>query len=429
MLLDVDSAIARLTAAAQPVAETEALPLHAAARRVLAEDVHAPVDLPPFDASAMDGIAVRAGGLDHAREKRWRIVGQSLAGHPARGAAAEAMAGEMAGETAGAENAAIRIFTGAAMPPGADAVVVQEEVDFAGDGATTQAPVRSGQNVRTRGHDVRKGTLLRASGRRLCAYDLAWFAACGIEAVRVRRRIRVAVFSTGDELAAPGTPLRPGQIYDSNRFALVQLLAEKAAAVIDLGVAADDPAQIRRTLREAAAQADAIVTSGGVSVGDADYVRDAVADIGRIDFWRVALKPGKPLAVGAVGDALFFGLPGNPVSTLITYLLFVAPTLDRLAGAPAQAPLTLQARLAHAVRHTPGRREYLRGMLRSCEGRQMPVVAATGDQSSNRLATFADANCLIVVDASCANLHEGDAVPVIPISGESAHLLCPAQNP
>lgn len=410
MLLDVDSAIARLTAAAQPVAETETLPLRAAMRRVLAEDVHAPVDLPPFDASAMDGLAVRADGLGHAREKRWRIVDRSLAGHPARA-------------TVAGEDEAIRIFTGAAMPPGADAVVVQEELDLAGDCAATHAPVRSGQNVRVRGHDARRGDLLRASGRRLSAYDLAWFAACGIEAVRVRRRIRVAVFSTGDELAAPGTPLRHGQIYDSNRFALMQLLAEKAAEVIDLGIVADDPARIRALLREAAAQADAIATSGGVSVGDADHVRDAVAAIGRIDFWRVALKPGKPLAVGAIGDALFFGLPGNPVSTIITYLLFVAPTLDRLAGADPQAPLMLPARIAHAVRHTPGRREYLRGMLRASRDTGAPMVAATGDQSSNRLATLADANCLIVIDAACDGLRAGDPVTVIPMGAEADHLL------
>ena len=376
--------------------------------RIAAESVAAPVDLPPFDASAMDGYAVDATGLNHRIEKRFDVIDESLAGRPAASGLS-------------ARRDAIRVFTGAAMPDGANAVVLQEDAVRRGATLITGAPIRRDQHVRHRGHDVQQGAELCCYGTRLSPFHLSWFAACGIEEVRVSRRIRVGVFSTGDELAERGTPLKAGQIYDSNRFALTSLLREKAVETFDLGCIPDDPDRIANSLDDASRNTDLLVTSGGVSVGDADYVKEAVDRIGRIEFWKIALKPGKPLAIGRVRNALFFGLPGNPVSAIVTYLLFVAPTIDRLGGHEPTPPLTLSATVNGRVRHSAGRREYLRGTLRSSDGQL--VVTPTGDQGSNRLATFAEANCLVVVNEDKGDVEDGDPVDVILLPDEGAHLM------
>ena len=354
----------------------------------------------------MDGYAVASSASAGAGAKRWRVVARSAAGHPAT---RHVGAGE-----------AVRIFTGAALPPGADAVVLQEDVVATGETIESSAPVQAEQNVRRSGNDVPRGAELCAAGTKLTAYQLAWFAACGIDTVRVTRPVRVALLSTGDELAPAGAPLAPGQIYDSNRFALATLLRQKPVEVQDFGCVPDRLDATRNALGEAARRADLIVVSGGVSVGEADFVRDAVADAGSLDFWRIALKPGKPLAVGRVGDALFFGLPGNPVSTIVTYLLFVAPAVDALAGTTPAPPLGLPATLTGPVRHTPGRREYLRGMVRrGATGLQATVA---GDQGSNRIGTLAKANCLVVADEGKGDLAAGDEVRVLLLGGERDHL-------
>lgn len=405
-LLPVDDAWRQAVALARPVQETEHVACSAAVGRVVAETVRAPIDLPPFDASAMDGYAVASSASAGAGVKRWRVVARSAAGHPAT---RHVGAGE-----------AVRIFTGAALPPGADAVVLQEDVVATGETIESGAPVQAEQNVRRRGNDVPRGAELCAAGTKLTAYHLAWFAACGIDTVRVTRPVRVALLSTGDELAAAGAPLAPGQIYDSNRFALATLLRQKPVEVQDFGCVPDRLDATRSALGEAARRADLIVVSGGVSVGEADFVRDAVADAGSLDFWRIALKPGKPLAVGRVGDALFFGLPGNPVSTIVTYLLFVAPAVDALAGTTPVLPLGLSATLTGPVRHTPGRREYLRGVARrGATGLQATVA---GDQGSNRIGTLANANCLVVADEEKGDLAAGDEVRVLLLGGERDHL-------
>lgn len=410
MLRNVDQAIAKLLALATPVTGVETVETAAAVARIAAEDIRAPVDLPPFDCSAMDGYAVRAAGRNNARSKRFRTVGESLAGHPA--------AASVSADTA------VRIFTGAVLPEGADAVLLQEDATERRGSVFASVPLVTGQHVRRAGHDVAAGETLCAAGTRISAYHATWLAACGIGEVSVKRRVRVAVASTGDELAAPGIPLQPGQIYDSNRFAVATLLREKPVQIDDLGATADDPAAIRRALEKAAQRADLIVTSGGVSVGDADYVQRVMGELGEVVFWRIALKPGKPLAVGRIGDALVLGLPGNPVSTLVTYLLFVAPAVDRLAGATPAQPLVLRARMKHAARHTPGRREYMRGAMRTEDGEL--VVSATGDQSSNRLATFATANCLIVAKEDAGEIPPGVFVDVLPLCGEAGHLFSEA---
>lgn len=405
-MLNPDLAFRKLATLAEPVSEIEDVALADALGRVSAADVPAPVDLPPFDSSAMDGFAVDAGNLDFDGAKRLRIIDQSLAGRPAT-------------RTIDGSSTAIRVFTGAVMPRGSNAVVLQEDVEQQGDVAHTSVRIRAEQNVRRRGQDVRRGELICEAGTRLTAYRLTWLAACGVETVCVKRRVRVAVFSTGDELVDAGAPLTEGQIYDSNRFALQALLREKPVDTLDMGCLPDDPGCIRDALRQAAAEADILVTSGGVSVGTADHVKTVVEEIGDLNVWRIALKPGKPLAVGRVGSALFFGLPGNPVSTIVTYLLFVAPAIDLLGGQELVGPMMFPAVLDGDIKHSRGRREYVRGILTTQAGNIR--VAATGDQSSNRLATFADANCLIVVDEDHGDLREGDHVQTIVLPELAAH--------
>ena len=405
-MLDVDVAAAKLGELIEPLRGTERVRVDAALGRVPAQDIIAPLSLPPFDASAMDGYAVRATELAPEGRKRLQVTDQSLAGHPAS-------------DTAG-DGKAIRIFTGAPMPDGADSVVLQEDVTASAAAIEFEESVKVGQHVRPSGNDITKGDTLCQAGHRLTPYDLAWLAACGIGTVRVRRRVRVVLLSTGDELAEPGVPLGEAQIYDSNRFAMTRLLEGRGSDIIDLGCVPDDPDQIRAALEEAADIGDIIVTSGGVSVGDADHVRDLVAELGSIDFWRIALKPGKPLAVGDIGGTPFFGLPGNPVSTIVTCLLFVAPAIDLLAGTAPSPPLAIPATLTEDVPHAPGRREYMRGIASYEEGALR--VAINGNQGSNRLATFSGANCLVIIPANAGNLPAGESVEIL-LLGTDGHPL------
>ena len=403
-MLNVDDALRKLGDLTSPVLDTEVIPLIESKGRVVASTIDAPMDLPPFDTSAMDGYAVHESDLNQDRELA--VVGESRAGHVYQNAAAP--------------GTAIRIFTGAPIPRGTSAVVIQEDVERNGDQIRFRASLEIGENIRRRGHDIAKTQVLAKAGDRLDAYKISWLAACGVTNLTAVRRIRVALFSTGDELIDPGTPLGPGQIYDANRTALRELLSERPVEVLDLGALPDDPHAINRALETAAKAADVVVTSGGVSVGDADYVKDVVAQAGSLDFWKIALKPGKPLAVGRVGKALFFGLPGNPVSTIITYLLFVAPTIDRLCGMSDNTPHRLPAILQETIEHHQGRREYVRGVFRTNDDRV--TVSPTGDQSSNRLATFANANCLIVVPEQTDDIKAGSVVDIVLLPTDRSHI-------
>ena len=403
-MLNVDDALRKLGDLTTPVVDTEVIPLIGSKGRVVASTIDAPMDLPPFDTSAMDGYAVHESDLNQDRELA--VIGESRAGHVYQNAAAP--------------GTAIRIFTGAPIPRGTSAVVIQEDVERNGDQISFRASLEIGENIRSRGHDIAKTQLLAKAGDRLDAYKISWLAACGVTNLTAVRRIRVALFSTGDELIDPGTPLGPGQIYDANRTALRELLSERPVEVLDLGALPDDPHAINRALETAAKAADVVVTSGGVSVGDADYVKDIVAQAGSLDFWKIALKPGKPLAVGRVGKALFFGLPGNPVSTIITYLLFVAPTIDRLCGMSDNTPHRLPAILQETIEHHQGRREYVRGVFRTNDDRV--TVSPTGDQSSNRLATFANANCLIVVPEQTDDIKAGSIVDIVLLPTDRSHI-------
>lgn len=347
----------------------------------------------------MDGYACREEDL--ADGATLALAGESLAGHPFAGTLST-------GEC-------VRITTGAAVPDSADTVVIQENTTVTGNEVRLVTAPAPGANIRTIGHDVRKGDLVVRRGQLLNAMDLGWVAACGVPVVEVFRLPKVAVFSTGDELVAPGGELTDGQIFDSNRFAVAALLGHLPAEVTDLGILKDDPATIEASLAEAARTHDLLLTSGGVSVGDADYVKEVIDRLGELTLWRLNLKPGKPLAFGHAAGKRFLGLPGNPVSTIVTFLLVARPVVLKLAGAEQRPPLMQSAKLKEPIRHNPGREEYQRGiMVDEADGTWVQV---SGDQSSNRLATFSGADCLIRIPKASADLDAGAIVDVLPFYG------------
>ena len=344
-----------------PVAETERVPLRGARGRVVAEDVKAPVDLPPFDNSAVDGYAVRHADLLEHGETRLVIGGRLTAGASANLALKPGQA--------------IRIFTGAAMPAGADTVFMQEDVAVDGDHVIVPEGLKLGANRRLAGEDVPAGQVVLRAGTVLEPQHIALAAALGLTDIAVRRRLKVAIFSTGDEVVEPGSPRAGTAIYDANRFLLSELLARLGAQVTDLGILADDPDALARALQAAAAGHDLVVTSGGVSTGEADHVRSAIERIGRLVFWRVAIKPGRPVAMGVISgsspgtgaarqSAAFVGLPGNPVAAFVTFVRVVKPLLRRLSGARPQSLVPLPVRAAFAYRKKKDRREYVRVALR-----------------------------------------------------------------
>jgi molybdopterin molybdotransferase len=338
-----------------PVAEIERTALDAAAGRVIARDVAAPIDLPPFDNSAVDGYAVRHADLDRRTDTRLAVVDRVTAG---RAAAHALKAG-----------AAVRIFTGAPMPPGADTVFMQEDVRADGEAVVVPPGLAAGANVRLAGEDARAGSVVLPAGRRLRAQDVALAAAVGLTALDVFRRVRVAVFSTGDEIVEPGSPRPAPALFDANRYLLAGLIGRLGAASTDLGILPDDPDRLARALSAAAQGHDLVITSGGVSTGEADHVRRAVEAVGRLVFWRVAIKPGRPVAMGVIpgasrdAGAAFVGLPGNPAAVYVTFARVVRPLLLRLAGAETSALLALPVRAGFGYRKKAGRREYVRVKL------------------------------------------------------------------
>ena len=354
----------------------------------------------------MDGYALRSTDCNDSGTTHLLCVGTSRAGAPFRGTVGE-------GET-------VRIFTGAEVPKDCDAVVLQEDVAQRDQTISFETSVNPNLNVRARGNDVTKGKLIGHKGDLVDPYLIGWLAACGISTISVKRKINVAVFSTGDELQDPGKPLDRGQIYDSNRQLLCQLLTQKPVSTVDLGRLPDDESTIEEALFEARNQADIVITTGGVSVGDADFVRPVVEKIGKLDFWNIALKPGKPLAVGTIGNSLFMGLPGNPVSTIVTYLLFVAPAIDQFSGVHVGTPYEFTARLTNDVKHSLGRREYQRGVFEIKQGETL--VTTVSDQGSNRLSSMNRANCLIVIPESVESLAAGSNVRIVLLPKVASHL-------
>jgi molybdopterin molybdotransferase len=400
-MLPLDEALSRLLADAKPLPARERLPLPAALGRVLAVDFPAPFPLPTWRNSAMDGYALRSRDVAPSGETRLKIRGASWAGRP------------FAGDLDHGE--CIRMFTGAVLPPEADAVVMQEVVRQDGDAIFVSGPVVAGTFVREAGEDLAAGALALPAGKRLNPADLGLLAALGACEIDVRQRPRVAFFSTGDELRSAGTSLRPGEIYDSNRTLLCGLLAECGAEALDLGRIPDRLEETRAAIREAAGQADVIVATGGASVGEADLLRTALQKEGQVRFWRVAIKPGKPFIHGRVGPARFFGLPGNPVSVWITFRQLVRPALDTLAGTNPTPPLRVPARCREALRKEPGRLEFKRGRLEPDASGELWVRALAG-QGAHQLKSLSDADCLILLPAESSGVSAGETVWVEPLS-------------
>ncbi len=369
-LLRLDDMERMLSERIVPVAEIERVPLHGARGRVTAAGVKAPVDLPPFDNSAVDGYAVRHADLKPAGETTLKVAGRLAAGARA--------------DIALKPGQAIRIFTGAAMPSGADTVFMQEDVKVDGDTLVVPSGLKLGANRRLAGEDVPIGHVVVPAGTVLEAQHIALMAALGLTDVAVRRRLKVAIFSTGDELVEPGRARGAAAIYDSNRFLLVELLERLGALVTDLGILADEPDALAAALAEAAVGHDLVLTSGGVSTGEADHVRSAVERIGNLVFWRVAIKPGRPVAMGVIrgkgghgaapNQAAFVGMPGNPVAVFVTFVRVVKPLLRRLSGAAPQKLTPLPVRAAFAYKKKKDRREYVRVALRRASDGEIEAV-------------------------------------------------------
>lgn len=392
-LLPIDEALVRICNQLTPVQETETIVLHAALDRVLAAPITAPINVPAGDNSAMDGYAVRAQDCTATLS----VIGQSLAGHPFNGAIGPQQA--------------VRIMTGALVPAGADTVVMQENVQRTGEQITlTQIPEAS-ENIRRAGEDIPLGSQVLAVGQRLSALDIGLLASLGIAQVTVVRRLRVAILTTGDELLPAGAAPEPGKIYDSNRPLLNALLTRMPVDLIDLGIIADEPSALRKAFNTAMQWADVVISTGGVSVGDADYTKDVLAELGEIDFWKIAMKPGKPFAFGHLGQGWFFGLPGNPVSTAVTYHQLVVPGLRHLAGETISPQQTLSAIAGHALKKQPGRTDFQRGILSNNNG--VNTVISAGLQSSGVLSAMAKANCYIRLEAERGSVAAGETVSVI----------------
>jgi molybdopterin molybdotransferase len=358
---------------------------------VLAKDVTSP----------MDGYAVAGSDLPGSGEARLKVIGKSFAGHPYDGPVRQ-------GEC-------VRIMTGAVVPEGADTVIMQEHAEVDGNDIRITADHKKGQNVRHPGDDFSAGDTIIRAGERLTPAKLGLLASVGVTQLDVVRTPVVAFFSTGDELKAVGEPLQPGDIYDSNRYILFGMLKKMGVQVIDMGVIADVREQIELTLNDASACADMVITSGGASVGEADYIKQILDDIGEVNFWKIAMKPGKPLAFGKINNALFFGLPGNPVSAIATFYQFVQPCLRLLEGETPAAALKLKAKCLSSLKKRPGRKDFQRGILSTDENGEL-VVDTTGIQGSHMLSSMSKANCFIVLAREDGNIEPGTLVEVQPFN-------------
>ena len=397
-MISVQDGQERILAEITAPVPVEIVPIVHALGRVLGEDVRAPFDVPPADNSAVDGYAVSSADIPPKGLATLAVI-------------ADLPAGAVFDGTVSAGNA-IRIMTGAPMPRGADTVYPQEIVEREGD-VVRIGPLEKGVNVRARGEDVQAGTVVIESGTCLRPQEIGLIASLGIWQVAVHGRPRVALLSTGDEVVEPGTPRAPGQIYDANRFALRGSIEQCGGEVIDLGIIPDLRDELRARLSEASRMADVVITSGGVSVGDYDLVKEVLGELGGIDFWQVKMQPGRPLAAGRIGPAQFFGLPGNPVASMLAFLLFVRPALWKLAGRRRLHAETFEATTVEPLRKKSGRREYKRGILAYRDGRW--EVRTTGPQGSGILSSMVAGNCLIVLDEARGDVAAAEAVMVEPL--------------
>ena len=379
-----------------PVTELQTIKVQEAFHRTLAADVLSPMNVPPHDYSSMDGYAVRHAGLTGSTNKLKKI-GTSFAGHAFEG---KVEAGEC-----------VRIMTGAMIPTGSDSVVMQEQVKVDGDEIEISSGHKRGQNIRLVGEDIMKDAVVLARGKQLGAAEMGLLASLGFAEISVYRKLKIAIFSTGDELVQPGNALASGQIYDSNRFTLIGLLTELGADFIDMGNIRDDKESIRAALLKASSESDVIITSGGASVGEADYIKALLDEIGEVVFWKLAMKPGRPLAYGKIGACHFFGLPGNPVAVMVTFLQFVRNALWVLMGQNPKPAFSFQAICTTPIKKAAGRTEFQRGILtQSADG--LWEVQTTGEQGSGILSSMSRANCFIVLPVEQGNVEKGSVVKI-----------------
>ena len=391
-----------------PVKDTEYLLLRASLGRVLAEAVISPSNVPNYDNSAMDGFAFKASDIDQNARSTLKIIGSVFAG--------KAFDGKLA------QGECVRIMTGGMLPAGADTVVMQEKVQIHKDKISFDESPRRGLNVRYTGEDLKQGQIVLDDGHLMRAADLGLIASLGIAQVKVYRQLKVAFFSTGDELASidsasHGTALKQGQVYDSNRYSLFGMLTRLGVEVLDLGAVPDHPELLESTMLSASKQADVVITSGGVSVGEADYMKLLLAKHGQVVFWKIAMKPGRPLAYGKIGQAHYFGLPGNPVAVMVTFYQFVREALLELMGQPNPLPLPMfNVVCTQPIKKITGRTEFQRGILYP-DSDGTWKVKPTGAQGSAILSSMSQANCFIVLDEHLGNLDAGAAVKVQVLDG------------
>jgi molybdopterin molybdotransferase len=395
--MPVEQAREYIKAFLSPVKETERLHLHATLGRILAEQIHATQNVPNHNNSAMDGYAFNSDALTQDTT-RLKITGVVFAGN--------ALTGNFE------KGACVRIMTGAAIPAGADTVIAQERVEIDGDFIQfTDKPIR-GANIRYAGEDLKAGQVVLNIGHQISPADLGLIASLGIGEVTVYRKLKVSFFSTGDELASIGSTLKIGQIFDSNRYTLFGMLTRMGAEIEDLGAIPDDPILLEQMLIQAAENSDVILTSGGVSVGEADYMKQLLQKLGQVLFWKIAMKPGRPLAFGKIGQAHYFGLPGNPVAVMVTFYQFVRQALLTLMGQPkAKATPMLNVVCTSTIKKLKGRTEFQRGILFVGEDNNWQVKT-TGNQSSGVLSSMSQANCFIVLDDDVGNIEAGATVKV-----------------
>jgi len=394
-LLPFEQALTNMLEQINPVTETVVLPISKALNYVLAQDIASPLNVPPHDNSAMDGYAFSLESLK--ANKRLTLVGRSMAGAPFLG---ECKIGQC-----------IRIMTGAKMPDCCDSVEMQENVSVDNENITFLQEKSLGSHVRSAGEDIQQGQQVLSRGHKLTPVDIGVLASLGVATVEVYRRLKVALIATGDELKSPGQSLLSGDIYESNSFVLSAMLDKLHVEVLDFGIIEDDFSAIKSAFVDADKQADAVISSGGVSVGDADYTKDVLDELGEIGFWKIAMKPGKPFAFGKLPNSVFFGLPGNPVSALVTFHQLAIVALTKMQNAQALKRTTLQVRCVGGLRKSPGRMDFQRGILSVNEVGET-VVSSTGSQGSGILSSLAQANCFIVLPSEQGRVQAGEVVTV-----------------
>ena len=402
-LLPPDEAMRRVRAHVRPVEATEAVAVIDALGRVVARDVVSPMDVPGHTNSAMDGYACAGRALPDGAADWYEVAGTAYAGKPFAGPVGPRQV--------------VRIMTGAVMPEGADTVVMQEHAEVAGSRVRIPPGVKAGQHVRQAGEDIAAGAVVVPRGRRVMPAEMGLLASLGVAEIEVHRTLRVAYFSTGDEIRPPGAPFEPGLVYDSNRFIMHGMLGRLGVEIVDLGIVPDHRDAVLDAFREASARADVVLSSGGASTGEADYVKEVLREIGQIGFWRIAIRPGRPLAFGFLDDSVFFGLPGNPVAVMVTFYQFVEPAIRTASGETDARPRpAVEARCTTRLRKKPGRVEYFRAILERDESGAL-VVRSTGKSGSGLLHTMSDANCFIVLPEDGVTVEPGATVAVQPFFG------------